>query len=292
MIVYGELLFAENWIIGSVLLYLTGTVHGIEMIMPGKRLRLLAGSALCGMFSLVIFLPVRMPMTMLLEAGFAVAVCAVTFGGGRDVWKKALTFLLITYFMGGMTMGLLLLTQNEGFYTAVGIYTGDMKAAMLALFIGIGTATVKQAVRAVSRKKFYGENICPVTMVAGQSRMQTSGFVDTGNGLREPISGKPVALADEALWDHMQSCGLLHAKRYCVVPYESVGGSGLLEAVRLDALLIGGGDGGSSEDAFSREIRRIKGCVVARSAGPLDIGEKEAAGCHLLLSRDMTGRKM
>ena len=75
MIVYGEILVAENFIIGGVLLYITAGVFGFSLEKPARKLRLLGGSLLCGLFSLVIFLPVHMPVTLVLEGVFALG-CA------------------------------------------------------------------------------------------------------------------------------------------------------------------------------------------------------------------------
>lgn len=275
MVVYGEILFAENMIIGGVILYITGEIHGLSASSKMQKLRVSAGSLLCGLFSMIIFLPVRMPLTLLAEAGFAMGVCYVVFGR-QKLWQRALTFLLVTYFMGGMTMGLLLLTHNSGMYTAVGIYTGDMKASLLALFVGITLFTSKQVIKTVANKKFYRQHRYTVCILLGEIQLQAEAFLDTGNGLRDPISGKSVAVADEKLWQRMEEHGLLQEERFCVIPYEAVGGGGILEAVRVDALHIGD--------------RRIKGCVIAKGDRAVDLGEKEATGCELLLSRDMMDR--
>lgn len=122
MTVYGDILFAENFIIGCALIYITAEVFGADLHGRTAKLRLAAGGVMCGLFAMLIFLPVRMPLTVVLEAGFAFAVSVVVFGV-KGAWKKALVLILVTYFMGGVTMGLLLVTGNTGMYAATGIYT-------------------------------------------------------------------------------------------------------------------------------------------------------------------------
>lgn len=276
MIVYGEILFAENMIIGGVLLYITCEIHGLGASGHMQRLRMLAGSLMCGLFSLTVFLPVRTFLALLMEGAFAACVCCVSFGREK-LWQRALTFLLVTYFMGGMTMGLLLLTHHSGMYTAVGIYTGDMKASMLALFIGIALFTAKQVIKTIASKKFYRQHIYQVRLLSGKNEIEAEAFLDTGNGLHDPVSGRPVAVAGRTLWQRMEAQGFLRQERYCAIPYEAVGSSGILDAVRIDVLYI--------------EQRRIKGCIIAKSDGAADLGEKDAAGCEMLLCRDMMDRK-
>lgn len=303
MVVYADMLFIENMIIGWVLLYLTGEICGRGSIrvqsdiqrMPSRyKWRLLAGSIMCGVFSLVIFIHIKAPLMLLMEAAFAFAACTVTFSYRRMKnvkfalhrsftwipWRHAVTFILVTYFMGGMTMGLLLLTRNNGIYTAVGIYTGDMKAALLALFIGMSTMTVKQVINAVRKKKLYKENTYDVVIHHGDKAIDTKAFLDTGNHLKEPITGKPVAVASEDLWNEMQRAGL-HDPGLVVIPYETIGARGLLEGVRIDQIDIG--------------EMRIKKCIIAKGNNKQFVrsGVDESGGrkYELLLSAEMKGEK-
>ncbi len=57
-------------------------------------------------------------------------------------------------------------------------------------------------------------------------------FLDTGNGLRDPVSGKSVAVASSLLWQKLKEEGVITADRFRMIPYSAVGGSGLLPAVR------------------------------------------------------------
>ena len=289
MIIYGELLFAENMIMGAVLLYITALIHKISPATKKAKLRLLAGSLMCGVFSLIIFindyLPTnaKVPLMILMEVAFAFVVCAVAFGkvAPREDRRAAaarylrlpITFILVTYFMGGMIMGLLLVTQQQGIYTAASIYTGDMKAGMLALFVGIATATSKQIIKTVKARKITYQHTYRVKLVIGEKAIETEAFVDTGNHLKDPIKGRPVAIASGELWEVMQSIGLLAEERFMLVPYAAVGSRGILEAVRLDYMELG--------------EYRIKECVIARSDGSFKLGQ--SSNCKLLISANMKG---
>lgn len=270
MIVYGELLFIENMIIGGVLLYLTGEICGLH----AHKWCLLAGSVMCGAFSLVIFLHAKAPVTILMEICFALAVCTVVFDLKGIPWRHAITFILVTYFMGGMTMGLLLATKHQGIYTAVGIYTGDMKAAVLAIFIALGYATMSQIIKTIRKHKLYSEHTYDVTICCGGNIIEARAFLDTGNHLKEPITGKPVAVASEELWERLQK------REPVFIPYETVAAKGLLEGIRVDYMDIG--------------RRRIKGCVIAGGSSTFGFGRSGDASYsqqkyELLLSAEMKG---
>lgn len=277
MIVYGDFLFIENFMIGVVLLYITSEIFNISLSSNVSRLRVVTGGILCGIFSMTVFLPVRMPITVLLEILFALCVCLVVFGH-KKLWHKALVFILVTYFMGGLTMGLLFVTKNQGIYAASGIYTGDMKAGFLALFIGIGLFTAKQIIKTVSAKKFYEEHVFDVSIDIDGMIFNTKGFFDTGNQLFDPISGKPVAVAQESLWQRFEEAHVILPQRMGVVPYEAIGADGLMETLRVDDMRIAG--------------RRLKGNIIAKGDKTFDLDGKAAAGCELLLSKYMSERKI
>ncbi len=298
MIVYGEMLVVENAIIGAVLLYITGRICGVSDGVRFRRARFAAGSLICGFFSLSIFLDAGALMMITMELLFSIVVCALTFGRRKKPektafpmsliaampWKAALVFILVTCFMGGITMMLLMLSGKQGIYAATGIYTGDMKAALLAVFICSGYATLMQIIRTVKRSRLYAEHSCQVRIVCCGRQLTAGAFLDTGSHLREPVTGRPVAIASEAMWRRLQESMIFDEKggedimqlRFAMIPYEAVGISGVLEAVRVDSLETASG--------------RIRGCYIAGSDGSFIIagaGKGKDEECELLLSAEM-----
>ena len=277
MIIYGDLLFIENAVIGTVILYITGEVAAAGFEGRMKKIRLILGGISCGAFSFVIFMPVSAPVTIIMEAAFAFIVCLGTFGREK-LWMKAAIFVLATYFLGGITMAFLYLTKEPGIYTAAGIYTGDMKAGYLAAFIGMGLMTALQIIKTVSAGKFYREHVIDVSISIAGVVFETKGFLDTGNQLADPVSGRPAAIAQASLWKRFEESGVLAEDRMGVIPYETVGAKGILVSVRADRIQAGD--------------RCFRGNIIAKGDGTFDIAGKAASGCELLLSRYMTGRKM
>lgn len=72
-----------------------------------------------------------------------------------------------------------------------------------------------------------------------QGKMEVLALVDTGNGLIEPISQKPVAVLDEEVWKRMRMW--MKPERFKMIPYHSIGKErGLLEGYEVDALTVQG----------------------------------------------------
>lgn len=272
MIVYGEILLAENIVVGCAILYITAQVLGIGISKTRTKAGIGAGSLMCGIFSLLIFVRANMTAVVLMEIGFAFLVCWTAFGRDK-LWKKAFTFILTTYFMGGITMALLFLTKNNGVYTAAGVYTGDMKAGLLAVFLALCLVTSKQIIKTARNRKFYEEHVFDVEIVMGSFTANVKAFWDTGNGLTEPVSGSAVAVASKALWERLRAAESFGEDRIRLIPYESIGSKGVLTAVRVDFLKVNG-----------RIIRR---CVVARGDDSFKIDACGSGQYDLLLSKQM-----
>ena len=64
---------------------------------------------------------------------------------------------------------------------------------------------------------------------AGQT-IKTRGLIDTGNHLKAPVSGLPVHVATAGLMKRL--CPAVKGVMY--VPYQCIGSSGILPAVRIE----------------------------------------------------------
>lgn len=76
-----------------------------------------------------------------------------------------------------------------------------------------------------------------VTLQAGTVRVRTLGFLDTGNRLTEPKTGRPVHIVSEKLWKKL----LGPESRIFRIPYCTVGNpAGLMDVMKVDVLSVEG----------------------------------------------------
>jgi len=270
MIIYGDILFAENLITGGVLLYISSLIHG------GTKgtLRIAAGSVMCGLFSFVIFLQQPSCILIFMQIIFAFSVNAVSFGR-KNLIVKSITFLLVTYFAGGITMAVLIVTKNPFAVSPAGVYTPDMKASVLMISMALCITFAKQIIKTVRNYRFINQNSMKAIIICGEERISTMGFVDTGNSLRDPVGGSPVVLADKSLWQKMKEKGMICPERFRVIPYEAVGIKGTLQAARVDAVILG--------------EKKWNNCIVAHNNGGFHFKTSEGTEVELLISGYMTG---
>ena len=252
MVVYGEYLFLENFITGLLLLYLTA-----RLVTPGEasprqpgagqvRLwRLLAGAAVCGGCGFLIFLPVQPAVGILVRGLLSAAVTAAALGRHQLVRKTAV-FLLLTFLTGGTAMAVLLWMQepaiagNGAMYVGAGTYGRLLAAGVPAAALGLWLVKLVKTQRMRERTTGTVE----IEMEGRICRLQA--MVDSGNCLREPITGRPVILIDEKGRRECGFCAEKEPRRLTLIPYEAVGvKKGLLQGVRLDGVRFGGREIGS-----------------------------------------------
>ena len=76
-----------------------------------------------------------------------------------------------------------------------------------------------------------------VELYLGSEKYQIKGMIDTGNGLRDPISGRPVNILDRQTARKLFGEEDLKDVRY--IPYQSIGKkAGVLPAVQLERMCI------------------------------------------------------
>ena len=112
---------------------------------------------------------------------------------------------------------------------------------------------IRRMVRDMARRR----DMCRVVLQFGDRREEVSGLIDTGNRLREPVSGCPVHVAEAELMERL--CPAVQGVIF--IPYRSVGGQGMLPAVFIDAMEV-------RQEKESWHIARPLIAVTKRSLSP------------------------
>lgn len=239
MTIYGEFLFAENFISGIVILMLTAKMRGITV----RKWRISAGAILCGLYSFVLFLHMGWVLSLLGKLLFSVAAVITAFGRS-DIRATASTvgvFYMMSFLAGGVTIALMYCFRIPGMSANGSVYIKGLTYIQIAAglaaswFLGKWIAELlreKAARKAVMRR---------VEVMIDEDLWCFNALVDTGNFLRDPVSGRPAAVIS-------RSGGMEIKKkmdeswnvRMCLIPYKSVGRSGLLEGIRPDLFIIDG----------------------------------------------------
>lgn len=114
----------------------------------------------------------------------------------------------------------------------------SISIAMLSLAVGILLLCLPHLVRYFGIFHKRASHIYTVSLSLNGKRIKARGLFDTGNHLREPISKKPVIIAERSLLDQIMDKTLLeYDTRVKVIPYRSIGKEhGMMYALVIDEL--------------------------------------------------------
>lgn len=223
---YIDSLFVVNFVMNLYLLMLVNYTVG----RTATRLRLTGSAAFgalvyCGSF-LTPYLPVWIKM-LIATVAVSVAMVCIAF---RPV-DAATCFRLIermvfaSFALGG---GIIFLMNQAGI-----LYAG---ITGMAGVLGVGTLLYFLISFFRKRERHHREEICKTTLVREGTRVTVKSLLDTGNGLVEPISGKPVSVADKKIVESLWPEGL--PKAFRAIPYHSIGNRGIMKGYELPEMIV------------------------------------------------------
>ena len=273
-VVYIDSLFLLNLIINYLLLLATAKVAGE----PISRPRLGGGAAVGALYAAANFFP---------GMGFlshpAIKVCAgvvmalLAFGGRKRLLRLTLIFFGLSCAFGGGVLAVGLL-GGTGLTFQNGIPATGMDLKVVLLSAAGCYVLLTLVFRRMGRHSRESGEVVDVTLELDGRRVSFAALLDTGNTLTDPVSDRPVLVAEwTTLWPLLPAGMELSAdrlrhpaqvleelpaplrSRFRLLPYRAVGvESGLLLALRTDWGRVGGA--------------RVDGLLVALSPGPVSDG--------------------
>lgn len=255
MTVYLDMVVLLNFLVDYLLLLGTNRLSGYPPGWGKTALGALLGSAYSGICLLPGFLFLGNFLWRML---FLLLIGALSFGFSCSGLRRTAVFLLLSMALGGIALAM---GRGDGF-SLIGA------GAILAMVCAFGFRTRPGSV-----------NYVPVELRNGNTHIRLTALCDTGNSLRDPISGRPVlvvcgdvagrltGLTRQQLAAPLEtiSCGAYPGLR--LIPYSSVGQpGGLLLAMKIPQVKIGNWQG-SSLVAFAPEALSREGSYQALTGG-------------------------
>ncbi|NLX90085.1 MAG: sigma-E processing peptidase SpoIIGA [Firmicutes bacterium] len=276
--VYLDLVITLNVVVNFLLLKITGQVARQKTTL----LRLLLGSALGGMLLVFLIQPIGALLLMSWPGKLLLPIAMVTLAYRPRRCKDAILLVLLFYFCSFVLAGLvmsLLLWNNYTFDLSHKAFSFSPPSLSHLFWAGVVLLLVVQVASPLLGEKFKLHRVTKdfqVEVVFCGKKKQLSAFLDTGNMLKEPFSGSPVAVAEyraiaellppeirgvlkcgtqinwEKLEKALSSCGA--AVHFRLIPYRSLHRNDYMVAFRPEKIKI---------MHKGREIMLEKGLMVA-----------------------------
>jgi stage II sporulation protein GA (sporulation sigma-E factor processing peptidase) len=256
VVIYADILLAVNWWIDFLLLLGVQRAAGVRT----RSWRLVLGAFLGALSCCVLFLP---PMSALLSIAVKFAAAAVMVSvafrwhGIRRFVKLLLLLFGLSAGLSGVSAALYYFAAPRGFY----VFNGVVYYAVSPwLLIGLTLLCygVLWAIEKVSARRAPIGRSFILRIANGGRSAQVHCLYDSGNHLVEPFSNCPVLVVERGALEGIVSIpedveDLPPNGRWRVVPFDSLGGNGLLPAFFADHVTA----------ILPRGERALESCYVA-----------------------------
>lgn len=229
MEIYLDLVVILNFLVDFLLILGTNRISGHS---PGVKKAALA-SLLGAVYAAGCILPGFHFLTNTLWRIISLALMSlIAFGWDVSALRRGVLFVFLSMAMGGLAMGF----GNGGFWPVI------MAALLVCLLcrLGFGGRPGQQ-------------QYIPVSILHNGKTIQLTALVDTGNTLRDPVSGIPVlvvdaqaaqkllSLTEDQLMHPIETVASGKISGLRLIPYSAVGQSaGMLLGLRVQRLIING----------------------------------------------------
>ncbi|MCC2253976.1 sigma-E processing peptidase SpoIIGA [Ruminococcus sp. CLA-AA-H200] len=219
---YIDLFFLENFMIDSLLL--TAVNRVLKRGQPYWRL-MLGGASGSVLTCFVIALPLPAAARMLLfhlVVNSLMLLIGLGYEGAAGFVRAFLLLYVSAVFMGGIMQILRPYMRYASIFYA---------AAAVGFFLFLGSWKV------MSRLCVQKSSLRTVTLCTGCGETEVSALLDTGNSLRDFVSGDPVSILDPELVKEITE-NPEKERGFHVIPYRCVGGESVMKVFRIEKMCI------------------------------------------------------
>lgn len=247
--VYVDVLLAVNFFINYFLMLSVGKIMRRDI----SRTRICLAAIFGAITALSIFLP---QLNTIMSSLFKLTVSAimVAIAYKWQSWRIFLRYFLVTcavtFGFGGTMFALWIMVAPRGMYFRNGVTYFNISPEFIIVVTILCYTVITIAGRICGSREKQSE-YCSITVLNNGRAVCLNVMCDTGNLLSEPFSGYPVIVAkrnsvskvlpehfDDYSADSSVFSGSLSPPDFRVIPYSSVGGTGILTAFRPDKIKI------------------------------------------------------
>lgn len=248
MKIYIDVLFLTNFIMNYVLFVITSEIMSSKL----KHIRSVISSAL-GSAAGILFFMLDLKNTGLFLLVSAILMNAAVFCPCKP--KIFLKYVLVFFLSAAVASGTIY--TNMRFFGGGIIKNGILYASSPTIGLSALLLPIAAKLLFSKLKRRASQKKSSIILEYKGKKISLNGFTDTGNGLFDPISKKPVMIIEENILKKLVAdecnaanlCEWVESERIKIIPYNTVNSEGCFTAIVLDCVYI--------------ENKRITGAIAA-----------------------------
>lgn len=255
MTVYIDIVFLENLCINCIILLATGLINKTKI----NILRILLSSLLGSVYAVLSYtslLNIFSNIVMKITLSICMVYIAYNPRSIKQLFKQLIIFYLTSFTFGGVAFALLYFVKPQNILIRNGVLIGTypIKIALLGVIIGFVIITI--AFKNFKGKFSKKDMFCNLQLNFKERKININAMIDTGNLLKEPITGKSVVVVEKeelyellpkSILDESENIisgknemeNIEYAEKLKLIPFTSLGReNGLLLGFKIDSIIV------------------------------------------------------
>jgi len=202
MTVYIDVVLIENLIMNYIILLATGIILKTKV----KHIRLIIASFIGAMYSIMTYIvTIEIYSNFFFKIILSIIIVHISFKSEniKSLCKQVTVFYLASFVFGGAAFALIYIVKPQDILMKNGLFLGTyplktvILSSIVAFFILIITFKIVKS--KMSKKDIYKE----IRILIEEKQIQIKAMIDTGNMLKEPISGKSVIVVEGTCFENV-----------------------------------------------------------------------------------------
>lgn len=257
MTIYLDVVLIENLCMNYIILFATGFIMKTKLY----HIRLILSALVGGIYAILSYMQIfPFQSNMLVKIGLSVCMVYIAFfsKGIKALFKHLVMFYLVSFVFGGCAFALLYFVKPEDIFMINGVYIGTypIKIALLGGIVGFVTTYI--AFKLVKNRMSKKNLIYDIEIKLDKKIINIKAMLDTGNQLKEPITGENVIVVEKNQLYNILPATILnnidkilggdwgeneelmnYRTRFRMIPFRSIGKqNGILLGFRVDEVNI------------------------------------------------------
>lgn len=259
MTVYLDIVFLENLCMNYIILFATGYIVKLKV----KQIRIILSSCLGSLYAILVYMQNNILISnIVIKVILSIVMLLIAFSPKnlKQFFKEIILFYLVSFVFGGCAMFLLYLVKPQNVFIRNGVYVGKYPIKIVLLGGIVGFIVTQIAFKLVKGKISKKDIYANLNIFFNGKNVNVKALIDTGNMLKDPISGIPVVIVcknklyelfPENILNNLENIinGKITQKiffdnkklvsRFRIIPFSSLGMPyGLLLGIKVDKVEI------------------------------------------------------
>ena len=194
--IYIDVIILENLVMNFIILYATGVILKIKV----SYLKIFLSSFIGAIYAILEYIiKLNIYSNIFVKIILSIIMIFVAYHpqNMKSMWKEIIVFYVTTFTFGGIATYLIYVLKPQNIIIKNGMFVGTY--VLKVIFIGaiLGTIILIIAFKISKNKMTKNDLTCKIKIILNGREKILKAIVDTGNMLKEPITGMPVVVIEK-----------------------------------------------------------------------------------------------